>query len=209
MYLPRQFEVSAEDTAALLGRGGFGHLVTPDPDGGLEVTSLPLLYDAERHALVGHLARPNPQWRFTGEAESVAIIPGVDPYVTRAYYPSRQTSAKVVPTWNYTVLTVHGRLQAHDDPDWLLEHVTRLTDHHEAGREAPWRVADAPADFVRGQLQAIVGIQLEITRVVAKEKLNQNRTAQDRAGVVRGLAQGTRPEQETAARMAARGLDDE
>ncbi|MFF0144755.1 PaiB family negative transcriptional regulator [Amycolatopsis sulphurea] len=207
MYLPKQFEVPAGDAAAALSRGGFAHLVTPVPDGGLEVTSLPLLYDADNHALIGHLARPNPQWRYTGEAESVAIIPGVDAYVTPSYYPSKQDGGKTVPTWNYETLTVHGRLRAHDDPEWLLDHVTRLTDRHETGRAQPWRVTDAPEPFVRAQLRAIVGIELVISRVVAKAKLSQNRTAPDRAGVVRGLAGGSRPEQETAARMAGLGLD--
>ncbi|WP_328606940.1 FMN-binding negative transcriptional regulator [Amycolatopsis sp. NBC_00345] len=211
MYLPKQFEVSDEDTAALLSKGGFGHLVTPAPDGSLEVTSLPLLYDAESHSLVGHLARPNPQWRYTGrdtaEAESVAIIPGVDAYVTPSYYPSKQETQKAVPTWNYEALCVHGRLQAHDDRDWLREHVSRLTDNHESGRSAPWQVSDAPERFITSQLKGIVGIQLSITRVVAKAKLNQNRTAADRTGVVRGLEQGTSSEQETAARMVAMGLD--
>jgi transcriptional regulator len=211
MYLPKQFEVSEEDTAALLSKGGFGHLVTPVPDGPPEVTSLPLLYDAESHSLVGHLARPNPQWRYTGldtaEAESVAIIPGVDAYVTPSYYPSKQETQKAVPTWNYEVLYVYGRLQAHDDRDWLREHVTRLTDNHESGRPAPWQVSDAPDRFITSQLKGIVGIQLSISRVVAKVKLNQNRTDADRTGVIRGLEQGTGSEQETAARMVAIGLD--
>lgn len=207
MHLPKQFEVSAEDTAALLSKGGFGHLVTPAPDGSLEVTSMPLLYDAESHSLVGHLARPNPQWRYAGEAESVAIIPGVDAYVTPSYYPSKQETQKAVPTWNYEALYVHGRPHAHDDRDWLREHVTRLTDNHESGRPAPWQVSDAPDRFIASQLKGIVGIQLVITRVVAKAKLNQNRSAADRSGVIRGLAQGTPPEQETAAQMVALGLD--
>lgn len=208
MYLPKHFEVSEEDTAALLRKGGFGHLVTPAPDGGMEVTSLPLLYDADRHSLVGHMSRPNPHWRCTAEAESVVIIPGVDAYVTPEYYPSKQRTHKVVPTWNYQVLNIFGQLRAHDDRDWLLDHVTELTDHHESTRATPWKVTDAPEKFIAAQLRGIVGIELSITRVVAKAKLNQNRTAEDRTGVIRGLEQGTRPEQETAAHMVAIGLDD-
>lgn len=208
MYLPKQFVVSDADTAALLGEGGFGHLVTPAPDGTVEVTSLPWLYDAASHSLVGHMARPNPHWHYTGDRESVVIIPGVDAYVTPSYYPSKQATQKVVPTWNYETLNVHGRLHAHDDPDWLMDQVTKLTDHHEQGRAAPWQVTDSPERFVSAQLRAIVGVQLSITRVVAKAKLSQNRTAEDQAGVVRGLEGGTRPEQDTAQRMVALGIAD-
>jgi transcriptional regulator len=207
VYLPKNFEVSQDDTAALLRKGGFGHLVTPAPDGSIEVTSMPLLYDADSHSLVGHMARPNPHWQYTAEAESVAIIPGVDAYVTPAYYPSKRKTNKVVPTWNYQVLNVYGQLRAHDDRDWLLDHVTKLTDNHESDRSTPWKVTDAPEKFIAMQLRAIVGIELSINRVVAKAKLNQNRTAEDRIGVIRGLEQGTRPEQETAAHMVAIGLD--
>lgn len=207
MYLPKQFEVSKDDTAALLRKGGFGHLVTPAPDGSMEVTSMPLLYDADRHSLVGHMSRPNPHWQYTAEAESVVVIPGVDAYVTPEYYVTKQETQKVVPTWNYQILNVHGQLRAHDDRDWLLDHVTKLTDHHESGRPTPWKVTDAPEKFIAMQLRGIVGIELSITRVVAKAKLNQNRTAEDRTGVIRGLEQGTRSEQETAAHMVAIGLD--
>ena len=206
MYLPKNFEVSQDDTAALLRKGGFGHLVTRAPDGSMEVTSMPFLYDADSHSLVGHMARPNPHWRYTAEAESVVIIPGVDAYVSPDYYPSKLETHKVVPTWNYQVLNIHGQLRAHDDRDWLLDHVTKLTDNHESDRSTPWKVTDAPERFIAMQLRGIVGIELSITRVVAKAKLNQNRSAEDRTGVIRRLEQGTRPEQETAAHMVAIGL---
>ncbi|MEV0705632.1 FMN-binding negative transcriptional regulator [Saccharopolyspora sp. NPDC050389] len=207
MYLPKHFEVSEDDTAALLSKGGFGHLVTPAPDGSMEVTSMPLLYDADRHSLVGHMSRPNPHWQYTAEAESVVVIPVVDAYVTPEYYPSKKETEKVVPTWNYQIINVYGQLQAHDDRDWLLDHVTKLTNHHEVGRPKEWKVTDAPEKFIAMQLKGIVGVELSISRVVAKAKLNQNRTAEDRTGVIRGLEQGTRPEQETAAHMVAIGLD--
>jgi transcriptional regulator len=200
MYLPRHFAVSPEETAAMLREGGFGHLVTPGPEG-MEVTSLPLLYDEQHHALVGHVARPNPHWRYTSDAESVVIIPGVDAYVTPRYYPSKEETHRVVPTWNYEALHVFGQLIAHDDPDWLRDNVTRLTDRHEAGREAPWKVTDAPEKFIDAQLRGIVGVELSITRVVAKAKFNQNRSAEDRGGVIRGLESGSLAEQATAARM--------
>lgn len=206
MYLPDQFEMSDEATEKLLRKGGFGHLITPN-DTGLEVTSVPWLYDAERHSLVSHVSRPNPHWQLTEDAESVAIIPNVDAYVTPEYYPSKYETHKVVPTWNYEILHIFGRLEAHDDRGWLLDQVTKLTNHHEAGREKEWNVDEAPARFIDMQLRGIVGIELHITRVVAKAKLNQNRTPEDRSGVIRGLEKGTLTERATAAHMVEQGLD--
>lgn len=206
MYLPDQFAMSDEATDELLGKGGFGHLVTPNSEG-LEVTSLPWLFDAKNRSLVGHVSRPNPHWQLTQDTESVVIIPNVDAYVTPEYYPSKYETHKVVPTWNYEILHVFGRLEAHDDREWLLDQVTRLTQSHEAGREKEWSVDEAPARFIDMQLRGIVGIELKITRVIAKAKLNQNRSQEDRSGVIRGLEQGTLTERATAAHMVASGLD--
>lgn len=94
----------------------------------------------------------------------------------------------MVPTWNYEVLNVYGTLRVHDDPDWLLDLVTRLTDRHEAGRDRPWQVADAPASYTRAQLNGIVGVELPVERVEAKAKMSQNQPARNRAGVITGLA---------------------
>ena len=156
MYVPSHFAVPAERQAELLGRGGFAHLVTPTADG-LMSTPLPLLYEAERNVLLGHVARNNPHWRDLPDAESLAILTGPDAYVSPGYYASKREHGRTVPTWNYEVLHVHGRLVAHDDVEWLRDLVTRLTDTHEAVRDEPWHVTDAPERFIDGQLRAIVG----------------------------------------------------
>ena len=116
MYRPPKFALSEVDTLAALGRGGFAHLATHS-GGEMLVTPLPLLYDEARHCLVGHVARANPHWR--AEGPSVAIFAGAQAYVSPSFYPTKRETAKVVPTWNYDVLTVHGRLLAHDDPAWV------------------------------------------------------------------------------------------
>ncbi|MGO1053459.1 FMN-binding negative transcriptional regulator [Crossiella sp. CA198] len=206
MELSDQFALSAEAIVAALHARAFGHLVTPGPEG-LEVTSIPLLYNETNHSLVGHVARANPQWKYTDHAESLAVVPGTDAYVTPEYYPSKPVRPKVVPTWNYEVLYVYGQLEAHEDKDWLLDHVTALTRRHEAGRPTEWQVTDAPEKFIARQLRGIVGVELRIDRVIGKAKLSQNRSAEDRSGVVRGLAKGTLTERATAAAMTANGLD--
>ena len=201
MYLPPKFAPSTEDVAAALSRAGFAQLVTHGADG-LLVTPLPLLYDPDRHSLVGHVARANPHWHAVGRP-SVAILTGPDAYVSPGFYATKAETGKVVPTWNYEVLNAYGPLTVHDDADWLRDLVTRLTDRHEAGRDQPWRVTDAPETFIRGQLNAIVGVEIVIDRVEAKAKMSQNQPARNRAGVVAGLAGGSATEQAVAQRVTA------
>lgn len=199
MYLPPKFALSDDDVAAALARAGFAQLVTYGGDG-LLVTPLPLLYDAERHSLVGHVARANPHWHAAG-APSVAIFTGPDAYVSPGFYATKAETGKVVPTWNYEVLNAYGPLTVYDDAGWLRDLVSRLTDHHESARAQPWRVTDAPETFIAGQLTAIVGIEIAIERVEAKAKMSQNQPARNREGVVAGLSGGSSTEQVVAQRV--------
>jgi transcriptional regulator len=183
MYIPRQFALSGDETEAALTQAGFAHLVTHDPSGFL-VTPLPLLY--EGHSLVGHVSRANRHWQADGR-ESVAIFSGAQAYISPGFYPTKAETGEVVPTWNYDVLTVYGQLVAHDDPDWVLGLVTRLTDRHEQNRAEPWQVTDAPASYTRAQLRAIVGVELVISKVEGKAKMSQNQPERNRIGVIAGL----------------------
>jgi transcriptional regulator len=150
------------------------------------VTPLPLLYNEGAHSLVGHVSRANPHWKASGE-ESVAIFAGPHAYISPSLYATKAETGKVVPTWNYEVFNVYGQLAAHDDPDWVHELVTRLTDHHEQGRATPWQVTHAPHDYTTAQLRAIVGVELVISRVEGKAKMSQNQPERNRIGVVAGL----------------------
>ncbi|MBU8825708.1 FMN-binding negative transcriptional regulator [Mycolicibacterium goodii] len=202
MYLPPKFALSPERIDSVLADAGFAQLVSYSPTG-LVVTPLPLLYDAERHALLGHVARANDHWRAAG-AESVAIFTGPHAYVSPGFYPTKSETGKVVPTWNYEVLNVYGTLRVHDDAEWVLDLVTRLTDRHESGRAQPWRVSDAPASYTRAQLNGIVGVELPVDRVEAKAKMSQNQPARNRVGVIAGLAaSGSALDVEVSERVAA------
>lgn len=188
MYQPAHF--TQQDRAALhalIEAHPLATLVT-QRDGELVVDHVPLLLDAGRGAhgtLVGHVARANPLWRTPGA--SVAVFHGPQGYVSPAWYPGKRVHGKVVPTWNYVVVHAHGTLRAIDDAAVLRQIVTRLTDRHEARGAAPWRVSDAPADYLDAMLQAIVAIELPIERIEGKWKLSQNRAADERAGVAAGL----------------------
>ena len=190
MYTPAHFAATPETVRGLLSRPGALNLVTMTSQG-LLATLLPFVFDpdaGEHGALQGHLARNNIQWSEPAVGEALAIIQGADAYVSPSWYASKAEHGRVVPTWNYTTAHIYGRLVIHDDPAWLERQVRRLTGVHEAGFEHPWSVDDAPGRFVAGQLRAIVGVELVITRIEAKAKLSQNRPEADVDGVVAGLS---------------------
>ncbi len=195
MYVPEHFAASEADVTELLARHGAADLVTATDDG-LQATFLPFVFDparGDKGALLGHVARNNPQWKLrpTGPAaeNAMVIVRGPDAYVSPSWYASKAEHGRVVPTWNYVTAHVYGRLVIHDDVRWLEDLVRTLTDRHERGTPAPWSVDDAPARFLAGQLRAIVGVELVISRVEAKLKLSQNRPQADIDGVIAGLAE--------------------
>jgi transcriptional regulator len=200
MYIPTHFAADDAEVHDLLAKHGAADLITLTEDG-LLATMLPFIYvppaganGAQRGALYGHVARNNDQWRKPAHGESLAIIRGPDSYISPSWYAAKAEHGRVVPTWNYLTAHVYGRLVVHDDPVWVEDVVRRLTAKHEAARLAapgqrmPWSVDDAPRKFVEGQLRAIVGLELQITRIEAKAKLSQNRPATDVPGIVEGLA---------------------
>ena len=202
MYIPAHFAAGPDAIRDLLTRPAAANLITITGHG-LLATLLPFVYDpsvGEHGALHGHLARNNAQGLEPAIGESLVIIQGADSYISPSWYPSKAEHGRVVPTWNYSTAHVYGDLVIHDDPAWLGDHVRRLTDLHEARSEHPWKVDDAPATYVAGQLRAIVGIELVITRIEAKTKLSQNRPAHDVDGVVSGLT--ARGQFESAADVA-------
>jgi len=144
-------------------------------------------------AMRAHFARANPHWRRLDGAGALMIVPVVDAYLSPSWYPSKHEDPRVVPTWNYEVVHLHATVHVRDDPAFVESVVRALTDLHETSRvrDAPtpavWSVDDAPAEFIARQLRAIVGVELTIDRVEAKRKLSQNRSEEDRAGVVAGL----------------------
>ena len=191
MYVPAHFAVDEAATREFLVRHGAADLVTLT-DEGLVATMLPFAYvppgeDGGLGTLHGHLARNNAQWKLPARGEALAIVRGPDAYISPAFYASKAEHGRVVPTWNYVTAHVYGELIVHDDAAWTESVVRRLTAKHEAGSARPWSVDDAPRAYIEGQLRAIVGIELLITRIEAKAKLSQNRPEQDIAGVVAGL----------------------
>ena len=193
MYIPQQFEeTEVEVLHRLIRAHPLGALVTLTPNG-LDANHIPFLVHPEPAPygiLYAHVARANPVWRdFARAGQALVIFQGPERFISPSWYPSKQETGQVVPTWNYAVVHAHGPLQVIDDPGWLRAHLTEMTNQQEAGRSVPWKVADAPAAYIDKLLAAIVGLALPIARLIGKWKVSQNRPAADREGVIEGLLQ--------------------
>jgi transcriptional regulator len=203
MYTPTAFRDDPENIRAMLRAAGLATLVTATVDGPV-ATPLPLLFAEDEGAhgtLYGHVARANPQWKIPPLGEALAIFMGPDAYITPSWYPTKRETGKVVPTWNYVAVHAYGPVEFFDEPERLLAVVTRLTAKHEATREHPWAVSDAPADFIAAQLRGIVGLRIPVTRIEGKRKMSQNRPEADRRGVTAGLAASDRPSDRAVATL--------
>ncbi|MGP1393900.1 MAG: FMN-binding negative transcriptional regulator [Inquilinaceae bacterium] len=184
MYTPPAFAVADDlDNLATVRDHNFGLLISAGPDGPL-ITHVPFLLDAESGLLTCHVAKANPHWRAIEAAgDAIAVFSGAHAYVSPRWYAGTPN----VPTWNYVAVHVHGRARTVHDPEALRRLVDALAANHETARPDPWSLDELPPDFTRRQLNGIVGIEIVIDRIEGKRKLNQNKSAADRAGVVAGL----------------------
>lgn len=160
---------------------------------GLKITHLPLSVrtgDDGNVTLAGHFARANDHWKILQQAElpTAAIFQGPHTYISPSNYATKKDTAKVVPTWAYIVLHAHGVARVMNDRDWMLGLVNELTDQHEGARTEPWKVSDAPDDYIEVMLRGIVGVELHVERIEGVWKLNQHRGMQDRQSTVDALS---------------------
>lgn len=205
MYCPAHFaQIDSAEISALIRRVALAELITWTGRG-IEASTIPMLFDedaGDRGALLGHFARGNTQWKtYDAKAEALAIFRGDDAYVSPSWYASKAAHGRVVPTWNYLTVHVHGPLVVHDDHEWKRRFLERLTATHEAGRSEPWSITDAPRQYIEAQLRAVVGVELRVERIEAKWKLSQNRDDADVDGVIDHLAVGDVRQQAVAERM--------
>jgi transcriptional regulator len=189
VYVPSLFtEDRPEEIRAIMRSCSLPVLVSQVRDEAgvrLWATHLPLMFDGER--LVGHIARANNQWKLLDSTvDSLAIFSGVDGYVSPSYYATKRQTGRVVPTWNYEAVHAYGRLEIIEDTAKILQVVTKLTETYEGPRKDPWKVSDAPDDYIATQLKLIVALVLHITKLIGVRKLSQNKNAADRDGVIAG-----------------------
>lgn len=189
MYTPPAFrEDRPEILHRIMSQARLAVLVSNGGGGVPDISHLPLMHSPAQGVIIGHLARANPHWKALREAgRAIAIFQGAEGYISPSSYPSKAEHHRVVPTWNYEAVHAEGPVEIVEDAARLHEIVSTLTDLHEAPRAARWRVTDAPADFIQGQLKGIVGMVLRVETLAGKRKLSQNRNAADREGALAGL----------------------
>lgn len=196
MYTPVHFQ-PGDDSAALeaIARWPLAMLVTDGP----AITHLPMIREGDH--LIGHVAIGNDHWKRAADgAAAVAVFTGPDAYISPGFYAAKAEHGRVVPTWNYVAVHVHGTLAWLQDADDKLKTVRALTDHFERREVKPWSVDDAPPPYIEAMLRGIVGVRLAISRIEAQFKLSQNRAEDDRSGVELGLTERG-PEGEDVARL--------
>jgi transcriptional regulator len=192
MYVPPAFrQDDIEQLHALIASHPLGTVVTHGA-GGLDAVHLPFEIAAPAPGapfgvLRAHVARANPIWQRGGEAV-LAIFQGPSAYISPSHYENKALNGRVVPTYNYATVHAHGKLRTVDDPAWLLPLLERLTGRHESARPMPWKVADAPRDYIDKLLAAIVGIEIPIERLDGAWKLSQNRIAKDQQSIADEMA---------------------
>ena len=184
MYLPKPFEETRDEALRGLIRDYPFATVVTQASGGLSANHLPFEWVAG--ALQSHVARGNELARLDG-AQVLVIFRGPHGYISPNWYPTKHETGREVPTWNYAVAHVHGRLRVVEDAAWLRRLLEALTDRHEADQPQPWRITDAPEDHIEKSLRAIVGLEIVIERIQGKFKLSQNHPARNQTGVIAGL----------------------
>lgn len=191
MYLPPYFATDdPEALHKLMQAHPLGALITHG-ERGLDANHLPFELDTEswKHGVLrAHVARNNPLWQEARDGDEVLVIfKAADAYISPNWYPSKKAHHQQVPTWNYSVVHAHGRIQIRDDARFVRRLLANLTRHHEAGEPTPWKMADAPRDYLEAKVAAVVGIEIEITGLVGKFKLSQNKEAADRQEAAHAL----------------------
>ena len=183
MYVPAHFEESRTEVLHdLIKQHPFGMLVTHGASG-LDVNHIPFELAPREDGLgllTAHVARANQVWRDVADGDEVMVVfRAADAYISPNWYPSKHEFHKQVPSWNYMVVHAYGRITIRDDERFVRGVVGRLTRTHEASQPIPWKMADSSKEFMDTKLKAIVGMEIEITRLVGKSKLSQNREARD------------------------------
>lgn len=188
MYVPQHFEETRIDELhRLIREYPLGVMVLHGPDG-LDAHHLPFelnAADGDHGHLIAHVARANPVWQQVRDGEEVLVVfRGGDAYISPNWYPSKHETHRHVPTWNYRVVHAHGKIRVRDDERFVRGVVARLTRTHESrtGALRPWKMTDSDKDYIDRMLTAIVGIEVEVTRLIGKWKLSQNRETRDRVG---------------------------
>lgn len=193
MYIPKHFDETDHDTMfQLMQNYPLGTLITIEQDE-INANHIPFEIVIPNEAapfgtLRAHVARANPVWKNLNRIhDALVVFQGPQAYITPAWYEEKKLSGKAVPTYNYAVVHAYGQIQIRDDMQWLRQHLDSLTDKNERKQTTPWKLDDAPSDYLQKMMRAIVGIEIPLTRINGKWKTSQNRSEQDRINIAAGL----------------------
>ena len=211
MYIAKHHQLNdREAILSLIESAPLGAWVCAGQDG-LIANHVPFFLDRDKGpsgTLIGHVSRVNKVWqKLDGKTSSIVLFQGPQAYITPGWYPGKTAHGKVVPSWNYAVVHAHGIARAIDDRDWLLDMLNRLTTAHESAQAMPWRISDAPADYIDKLLRGIVGIEISIDRLEGKLKASQDEDLPDRIGTVHGLQQAPSTEAHAMAKWVRKAIE--
>lgn len=194
MYSRKESQVKDKNTVIEAVRTiRFGVLVVFS-EGKFFSSHLPFIIREENNLMIleGHVSRANELWKQLGkENPAMVIFQGEHAYIHPGWYETKKTTGKVVPTWNYQVIHFHGFAEKQEEPGWLLNHLEKLVTHNEVDQKNPWKISDAPQDYIDGLTRAIVGIQFKVDRFEGALKMNQHHPQENRLGVIEGLKSST------------------
>lgn len=185
MYIPNNFKESdLQELLELIQLNSLAAIVWQSIDG-ITADHIPLFY--EDNKLVGHVAKANPICKELAAQNVLVIFQGANSYISPNWYPTKQEDHKAVPTWNYAVVHVHGKINLITENSDKLRILKKLTSIHEASQETPWSIDDAPADYIEKMMNGVIGIEIEISKIEGKWKVSQNQPAKNKAGIVGNL----------------------
>ncbi|TQC96177.1 FMN-binding negative transcriptional regulator [Moraxellaceae bacterium AER2_44_116] len=186
MYIPPHFQEQREEVLlGLIAKNPLSAIVWQSPDGTV-ADHIPLSFKKSELGngyLIGHVARNNPLWQHAANQEVLVIFQGANAYISPNWYATKQETGKVVPTWNYVAVHVYGKIRAIEDANWIFQQISTLTSLHEQSQTKPWKVTDAPSDYIDRMISAIVGIEIEITNIIGKSKMSQNQVTHNQQSV--------------------------
>lgn len=185
MYCPSHFQESEHNKIVALIAANPLATIVRTTENGLVADHIPLFY--ENGKLIGHVAKANPLWQTPAQTEILVIFQGVNAYISPSWYATKQSTHKVVPTWNYSAVHIYGQLTPTTDSEKNFEIVQKLTNIHEKNLAQPWSVQDAPTEYIEKMLNAIVGIEISISKIEAKWKVSQNQPLENQLSLVNHL----------------------
>ncbi len=193
MYIPKVFEETrTEVLTELIQKHALGCLIL-HIGGELDANHLPFEYDEKSHSLYAHIAKENPLYTQLKQSQNVLVVFSIDhAYVSPNWYVGKFEHHKAVPTWNYVVIHAKGMAELIEDEKVLRGILARLTRQHESNQPKPWKMSDAPKDYIQNELSKIAAIRIEISSLVGKFKLSQNRDVIDQVNVAEAYKQNSK-----------------